>query len=121
MFRDVPNSWSWVAFSDLYNPQACGGPEMDAVLTARKELELPRANITAESAPPPNCWGAGMYTPRSTATVRGKADVSACSDQAQYVGTLVHGQSFHLLGSCDDKCVWCGDFVWFSWFFFYSF
>lgn len=52
------------------------------------------------------CLDAGMYTPKTSATVRGKAGVAACDDQAQYLGTLEHGQAYHVLGNCGG-CVWC--------------
>ena len=101
MFIDVPNSWCWVAFADLYAPHSCSGPVMSALLAEKQQLGNATAPPTAQQTASP-----GMYTPRTQA-VRGKAGVTACADQAQYLGTLVHGQAYHVLGDCKGECVWC--------------
>lgn len=100
MFVDIDNSWCWIAFSDLYNPRPCGPGSADDFLAVLK-AEAYDFQFDA------GCLEPGMYTPKTSAQVRGKAGVAACDDQAQYLGTLEHGQDFHLLGHCKDDCVWC--------------
>ena len=103
MFIDVPGSWCWVAYGDLHNPRACGGEGSNDFLmgiSRPKEIEQVSDNFLE------GCLEDGMYTPKTSATVRGKAGVDACKDQAQYLGTLEHGQDFHVTGQCGG-CVWC--------------
>lgn len=104
MFVSLPGSWTWIAFKDLYNGRPCGaGGSNDQFfkqMASGKQIEVVSDNFLA------GCLSPGMYTPKTYATVRGKAGVEACHDQAQYLGTLEHGQDFHVTGQCGD-CVWC--------------
>jgi hypothetical protein len=104
MFRDVPSSWCWIAFSDLMSPTPCTGED---IAIAHASLEVKNPYRDEEEAITLGCLAPGSYTPKTKATVRGKAGVTdPCHDQAQYLGTLVHGQEYHVTGCC-DKAEWC--------------
>lgn len=94
-FIDIPNSWAWITASDLYDSRPCTFNEIFKAEVAQGIYD----NFGEEI----NCLEPGLYTPKTFAKVTGKGT----KEPHQYLGTLRHGQTFTIVKTLNENCVWC--------------